>query len=487
MNMKRLAAVTAFLMIALTGTVLAAPVNTPEPEEKNIEYSGEYIAFDTIADYVANAYIDDSYAKEDIMAQGLSKLLENNEPLLVELLKSMLESMDDYSEFYTYDEYKEFQNQINNTFYGIGVTMKKGPNSDLVEITGFADSSDNAKNAGFRVGDEIYKVDGEDMTGRSTEYVRSKVVGEEGTTVEITVFRGKKELTFTVKRVAVTTATVTSAVLDGNIGYIQITSFNDATANEFFSALETMREQNVKKIMLDLRNNGGGLVDAAIDVAREIVPEGKIVDVKYRDNRYDVTYTSALKKEEFDFVLLVNEYTASASEILASAMQESGAAKLVGTTTYGKAVVQNIFPLQNGSVFKLTTGQYMTRNGNEINHIGLQPDEYVENVTAKVNMEDYTAFDMKTGQSLGSVHDNVKAAKEKLGLLGYYDGEIDNGFFDIKLKDALKTFQQANDMFSYGVLDVVTQEQLDNVFSELNIMTDYQFSKAYEMLGGKTE
>ena len=484
MNRKITAALLAALMLLTSGTAIAAPNKTKEDEK---QYSGEYTAFEQISEYISDAFIDDTYTTEDVMAQGLSKLLENNEPVLVELLKATLESMDDYSEFYTQEEYKEYQDQLNNTFYGIGITMQKKENNDYVEITGFTEGNDNAQNAGLRTGDLIYKVNGEDMTGLTTQAVRSKVVGEEGTTVDITVFRGNDELTFTVKRVAVSTATVSSAILDGNIGYIRITSFNFDTAGDFAYDLETMRENNVKKIILDLRDNGGGYVDAAIDVAEEIVPKGKIVDVKFRNKEYNATYTSQLEKKEFDFVLLVNEYTASASEILASAMQDSKAAQLVGTNTYGKAVIQNLYPLQNGSVFKLTTGQYITRNGREINKVGLQPDVYVENVTQNVDLDDYTPFDFETRNALGSSHPNVQAAKERLKLLGYYDGDTDSPLFDVKFKDALRTFQQVNDIFSYGVLDIPTQEVLDKVFSQVEIMTDYQFDKAYELLGGKTE
>ena len=413
MNRKITAALLAALMLLTSTAAIAAP----EDDEK--QYSGEYTAFEQISDYVSKAFIDDTYTTEDVMAQGLSKLLENNEPVLVDLLKATLESMDDYSEFYTAEEYKEYQDQLNNTFYGIGITMEKKEDSDYVEVTGFTEGNDNAQNAGLLVGDLIYKVDGEYMTGLTTRAVRDKVVGEEGTTVEITVLRGGEELTFPIKRVAVSNATVSSAILEGNIGYIRITSFTFDTAGDFVYNLETMRENNVKKIILDLRDNGGGYVDSAIDVAEEIVPKGKIVDVKFRNKEYDATYTSQLSKKEFDFVVLVNEYTASAAEILASAMQDSKAAKLVGTKTYGKAVIQNLYPLQNGSVFKLTAGQYITRNGREINKIGLEPDVYVENVTQNVDLDDYTPFDLTTRNALGSSHNNVKAAKElkAFGLL----------------------------------------------------------------------
>ena len=479
MELRKITAAVLSVVITASGTVFAAPATKTD----ETEYSGEYQAFEQIAEYVAERYIDDSYTKEEIMAQGLSDLLENNSPLLIELLKSTLESMDDYSEFYTAEEFKKFQNMINKTFYGIGITMRQD-GKDYVEITGFVEGNDNAEKAGFKVGDRIYKVDGTDVTGWKMDDVRAKVIGEEGTTVKITVLRDGKEIELTATRVAVNETTVYSGVLQGDVGYIQITSFNGETAEDFEESLDMMREENVEKIILDLRNNGGGLVSAAIDIGKKIVPKGKIIDVKYRQSEYNETYMSNLAKKEFDFVVLVNEHTASASEILASAMQDSGAGVLVGTTTFGKAVIQNTFPLTNGSMFKLTVGQYITRNGNEINHKGITPDTYVENVTSKIDTSAYTPFDFATRSALGMNNDNVRAAKEKLRMLGYYDGDAEKSIFDEELKESVRSFQQANDIFSYGVLDIPTQERIDELFSDIDVTSDEQLKTAYKMFGG---
>ena len=480
MNFRRITAALMSVVIMASGTVFAAGTAKKANET---EYSGEYMAFDQIAEYVSERYIDDSYTKEEIMAQGISKLLENNDPLLVALLKTTLESMDDYSEFYTAEEYREFQNMINRTFYGIGVTMRQD-GTDYVEITGFANGNDNAEKAGFKVGDKICKVNGTDVTGWKMQDVREMIIGEEGTTVRITVLRDEEEIELTATRVAINETTVSGGILEGNIGYIQIVSFGSDTSEEFEEVLETMREKNVEKIILDLRNNGGGVVSAATRIAQMIVPKGKIIDVKYRQSEYNETYTSNLAKKEFDFVVLVNEHTASASEILASAIQDSGAGKLVGTTTFGKAVIQNTYPLTNGSAFKLTVGQYITRNGNEINHKGLTPDTYVENVTSKIDTSKYTPFDYSTRSALGMSDDNVMAAKERLRVLGYYDGAVDSGVFDMELKNAVKTFQQANDIFSYGVLDIPTQERIEEIFSDIDVTSDEQLKTAYKMFGG---
>ncbi len=473
MNIKRITAAVLSAMMLTSSAVFA----------DNSEYSGEYQAFEQIAEYIAQRYIDDTVTKEEVMTQGLSRLLEGNDPLLIELLKSTLKSMDDYSEFYTAEEYMKFQQSMEKSFYGIGIIMQM-QDDGYVMITDFAEENGTAEKNGFKIGDKIYKVDGFDVTGLSMDEVRARVIGEENTTVKITVLRDGNEVELETTRVAVHENTVGSGVLEGNIGYMQIVTFNSQTSSQFRENLDFMRESGVKKIILDLRNNTGGLVNAAVEIAQEIVPKGKIIDVKYRQSEYNITYKSTLPKKEFEWIVLVNEHTASSSEILASAMQDSKAAKLVGTKTFGKAVIQNMFPLTNGSVFKLTVGEYVTRNGKKINHTGLTPDVEVENIISSIDTAGYSSFDFKTKVSFGAYSDNVKAAKERLKILGFYKGDASNKVFDGELKEAVSNFQKANDLFSYGVLDIATQVTIDEVFSDIEITTDEQLKKAYSMLGG---
>ena len=479
MKMKKLSAI--ILSISLLAgalTVSAAGMDIPEP------YSGEYINYDNIVEYISEHYIDD-YSKEEIVTKGLSDLLAGNDPLLIELLKATFESLDDYSEFYTEEEYKEYENALNHTFYGIGIQMKLGEDG-YVEITDFVEGTDNAQKAGFQIGDKFVKVNGVDVTGQSVSEVREKVIGEEGTTVNITVLRDGEEKELTATRVSVNAATVQRVILEGNIGYISVESFSMDTAKEFENALDFMRENKVTKIILDLRNNGGGLVPVAIQMAQDIVPKGKIIDVKYRDSKYNITYNSSLARKEFDFEVLVNEYTASAAEILASAIQDSKAGQLIGTQTFGKAVIQNSFMLQNGSAFKMTVGKYVTRNGKEINKVGLTPDVIVENEIHPLDTSSYTQFDYDTKASLGQKNDNVKAAKERLEVLGFYEGEI-NDIFDTELLEAVKAFQSASQTFSYGVLDAPTQLRLEEIISGFSVVDDIQLQTAYEMFGGNAD
>lgn len=479
MKMKKIAAIILALTISAPAA-MAAPAKTEEPE---IDYSGEYMAYETIADYISQLYIDE-YDKEYIMTQALSEFLRDDDETLVKLLKSMLESMDEYSEFFTAEEYRQFENTLSHTAYGIGIQIKENEDG-FFDIIDFADGNDNAKNAGIRVGDIVIAVDGVNVQGIGMDACREMIVGDEGTKVTVTLLRDGEEISITAKRgVTVNMGTVAASVYeDSNIGYIRIYSFGVDTSDEFADSLEFMREKKVKKIIIDLRGNGGGVMAEAIAIAQQIVPKGKIVEAKFRQARENATYNSTLGKKEFDFAVLVDGDTASASEILASAIQDSKAGKLVGTTTYGKAVIQNIYPLNNGGILKLTAGRYITRNGKEINKIGITPDKYVENEMSKFDSSKYTQFDYDTKVSLGQSHQNVAAAKERLTIMGVYSGEI-NELFDEEFSNTVKTFQSVNNIFSYGVLDAPTMAMIESIVSEYTLVSDLQFEEAYKMLGG---
>ena len=180
MKMKKIAAIILAVSMMSSASVFAAPEKTTEPK---IDYSGEYMAFDQIADYISRLYIDE-YSKDYIMAQGLSELLRGDDETLVQLLKNTLRSLDEYSEFYTAEEYKQFEDNLSHTEYGIGILMRENEDG-LFEVTDFAEGNDNAKNAGIEIGDIIIKVDGKDISGLGMAAVRGMVVGEDGSEVTI--------------------------------------------------------------------------------------------------------------------------------------------------------------------------------------------------------------------------------------------------------------------------------------------------------------
>lgn len=449
-----------------------------------IKAEGETGYFDAVLNYASNLYIDDDITSDDLKNKGLESVLEDNPELLNKMLKSSFELLDEYSEFYTADEYKEYFTQLNNIYCGIGAMIQKQEDRIIV-IKLFKNSG--AQKAGVAEGDEIIAINGEPVKDRALSEVSQNCMGEKGSTVDVTIKRNGTETTYTVIRDEVEQDTVDKAVLKGDIGYMVISNFADSTANQFAEALDYFEKNNVKNIILDLRNNPGGLLDQALAIANYIVPEGVILQAIYRQEENNQIYYSSLKNPKFKFAVLVNENTASASEVLSSAMQESGVGYLIGTTTYGKGVIQNIYPLLTGDAIKITTGHYLTRNGNDINGVGIEPDMYVQNPKEPVDLSKYSKFDYYTKWSLGMSGEGVRAGKERLSILGYYSGEI-NDVYDKDMEYAVYKFQDAAEGLSpYGVMDISTQNWIQEEFRKVEFEIDSQMNTAYEYFGGKAE
>lgn len=449
------------------------------------EYSKNYLNYEQLAKYIEEYYIDDTITAEEAMKGGISNYVDGDDERLSGLLKAMFQNLDPWSNFFTTSEYENFENQINKTFYGIGVQIAE--KDGYIEITGFSEENSLAERTGFKIGDRIVKVDGTDCVNKAISEVRGLIIGDLDTTVDVTVLRDGQEVEITATRTQVHTATATSTILPNNTGYLRIISFGDTTALEVGEILDNYVAQGVKKVILDLRNNGGGQLGSAVTIAKMLVPKGKIVDVVYRNSENNTSYYSDRTTKDFDLVTLVNGNTASAAEILSSAIQDSNAGKLVGENTYGKAVIQQVFPLINQNYFKLTIGEYKTRNGKSINYIGLQPDEYVTNIYHPIDATQYESFDFTTKSALGTFDKNTLAAKQRLSLLGYYNGSADNKVYTAELRNAVKKFQSENGLASTGVLDIPTQVKLEKEFETLKIEEDIQLETAYEMLGGNKE
>ena len=293
------------------------------------------------------------------------------------IYKGLFESLEDvYSCYYTPEEYKMLAEQTQGVYYGIGAYVSQDVETGICAISGVIKNSP-AEAAGLMEGDLIYKVDGEDMSGLDIDEVVSHIRGEEGTEVALTLVRNGEEIEVKLKRGRVDTPTVESEMLDDGIGYLQITEFDDVTVNQFTENFEELKGQGMKGLIIDLRGNPGGSVTSVCAVAEQLLPKGLIFYMEDKDGN-----KTEYKCEGADFdlpmVVLVNEYSASAAEILSGAIKDSGIGKLVGKTTFGKGIVQDVIPLRDGSAIKLTVANYYTRGGNDIHLKGIEPDIEVE-------------------------------------------------------------------------------------------------------------
>ena len=296
----------------------------------------------------------------------------DQEKLILGAEKGLIQSLGDpYSEYYTKEEFNLLKEQTQGSFVGIGIYMSGNDEDNVVVKSVIKDYP--AEKSGLKSGDIILKVDGEEVKYSQSSLGASKIKGKAGTSVVLTIKRGNKQFDVTVKREEIVVASVKSEVKDDNIGYVQITSFDKNTYKEFKQAVSSLQKKNVKSLIIDLRDNPGGLLDVCVDIADYLLGEGTIVYTK--DNNGDTQYyKSDEKKVDLPIVVLINENSASASEILTAAIVDNKAGIAVGTTSYGKGLVQSVREFNDGTGYKLTTAQYYTPNGNYINKQGIKPN-----------------------------------------------------------------------------------------------------------------
>ena len=294
--------------------------------------------------------------------------------------KGLLESLDDpYSVYYTHDELVQLQQQTEGIYYGIGAYISQDNEMGYVRVSKIIKNTP-AEASGLQQDDYIYKVDGEDMQGKDSSYVVSKIKGEAGTKVTITVVRegATDPIDIEVERQKIESPTVEYQMLDNDMAYIQITEFDLVTTEQFEETYKQAQADGMKGLILDLRSNPGGNLSTVCDIARMILPKGLIVYTEDKYGKREEYTCDGANQIKVPLVVLTNGYSASASEILAGAVKDYGIGTLVGTTTYGKGIVQKVINLSDGSAVKLSVSNYFTPNGNNIHKIGIDPDVEVE-------------------------------------------------------------------------------------------------------------
>ena len=281
---------------------------------------------------------------------------------------------DEYTEYIPADEMKEYTESIMGNFVGIGIYMIKNTEKNLVQVLSPIRESP-AEKAGIKAGDLITKVNGVSYTADQMTEMSNTIKGEEGSNVTIEVLRGEQTLTFEVTRAKVNTNPIYSEKLENNIGYLEITSFDEGVAEDFKSKYLALKEQGIKGLVIDLRDNGGGLVDEALKIVDYIVPKNQTTLITVdKGGKEEVSKSKEDRLIEEPVVVLVNSSSASASEIMAGALKDLECATIVGTKTYGKGVIQQLLTLSNGAGLKITVEEYYTPNKTKINKVGIKPD-----------------------------------------------------------------------------------------------------------------
>ena len=294
-------------------------------------------------------------------------------------IKGYIEGLDDpYTEYISKEDMDSYLDDTMGNFVGIGIYMIKNTKYDKIQVLSTIKGSP-AEEAGIQSGDLILSVDGIEYKADDMTAVSNKIKGEEGTKVTIELLRGSENIKYELTRSKVKVNQVEGKVISNDIGYIKFTSFDETTAEDFKKQYQELAKKNIKSLIIDLRNNGGGIVDKALEIADYIADKDSVLLYEVdKNNKETVRKAKTDPIINMPIVILTNENTASASEILAGALKDLGKAKTVGTTTYGKGVIQQILKLNDGSGLKITIEEYQTPNKNKINKVGIEPDEKVE-------------------------------------------------------------------------------------------------------------
>lgn len=301
----------------------------------------------------------------------------NEENMIETAIKGYVAGVDDeYTEYLMKDEYEELLFSVTGDFIGIGIYMTQDSEGNIIVIMPMENSP--ALEAGLKSGDIIQKINGEECKGMDLNLVSTKVKGEEGTEVELEILRDNETLTKKIVRRDVEIQTSASKILDGNIGYIELTTFDENCTERIKGYLNDFQSKNVKSVILDLRNNTGGMVSEAISLSGLFIPENNIIMRSYdKQNEEKIIKSDNKQPINMKVIVLVNEYSASATEIVAAALKDNNVATIVGTNTFGKGVMQEVIPLFEGGL-KVTIEEFKTPNGDIINKKGIEPNEVIE-------------------------------------------------------------------------------------------------------------
>ena len=297
------------------------------------------------------------------------------------IYKGMMAGLGDvYTNYYTPEEYASFMESSNGSYSGIGAMLSQDYNTGIITVVKVFEGSPAAE-AGVQPDDILYKVKGEEVTGMDLNLVVSDLKGEEGTDVEASFMRGTDVLDLTLTRRSIEVPTVEYRLITDKIGYISISEFDDVTDDQFIAALDDLNSQGMENLIIDLRDNGGGLVDVTCNILDQLLPEGLIVYTEDKNGERQEEYSDAEHYFDGKMAVLVNGNSASASEIFAGAIKDYGVGTLIGTQTFGKGIVQSLFPLSDGSAIKITVSRYYTPAGNNIHGVGITPNIILERDT----------------------------------------------------------------------------------------------------------
>lgn len=415
----------------------------------------------------------------DILEKGYYKDVETDK-LVEGAIKGMVESLEDpYSVYMDVEEAESFNDSISSSFEGIGAEVQES-NGSIMIVSPIKGSP--AEEVGLKPKDVILKVDDKSVEGLSVNEAVLKIRGEKGTKVNLVVNRaGAGELTFTITRDTIPLETVYYEVIDNNIGKIQITKFSESTNNELTKALTELQDKKVKGLIIDLRQNPGGLMDQALAMTDLFLPKGKtILQVENNNGDKEVYKSENEAATDLPITVLIDGGTASAGEIMAAALNQSAGVPLVGEKTFGKGTVQTAQQFKDNSSVKFTTAKWLTPDGTWIHEKGIEPQ-------IKAALPDYAKLPFINPENvlkIGDASTEVNTAQQMLKVLGHDEME-GNDYFDAEMEKAVKDFQKQHDLKVDGKITADTTIKLMEQISTKLQENDTQLDKAISILKEK--
>lgn len=394
-------------------------------------------------------------------------------------IKGGLEALGDpHTNYYSPEDYQGFLDSLNGSFSGIGAYLEQ--DAQYVVIASPIKNTPAAK-AGLKAGDRLLEADGVSLVGATTEKAVSLIRGNAGTSVTLKIERPSESRTFTVTimREQINIPEVDSKMLDNKVGYIELSSFGDDAVKDFYAALNGLKAEGAQALVLDLRNNGGGYLDAAVSIGSAFVPKDEVIVWEVLKGGEKKALRSTGQNASLPVIVLVNKGSASASEILAGAIQDYGGT-LVGTTTYGKGTVQQILSLKGGDGMKVTIAEYLTPKERHVHGIGLTPNHVLE---VDPDSDRRKPLALSRTLRLGMSGDDVKALQERLADLGY-PNEANGTYWGLTAK-AVQDFARKNELTAEGEVDLGFVEVLNTQLAKLQKEStgkDLQLEKAVELI-----
>ncbi len=414
--------------------------------------------------------------------RALEYMLKNNDTNIDNVIKAMFKGMDDYSTYFTKEEFAAFSDTVNASLCGIGVSCVMGKNgAEVLEVIAHSP----AEKAGIKKYDTLVSADGVSLSGLTLNQAVTYIKGDAGTLVKIGVSRyGESEtIYFDIVRAYVEISPVTWKKIDDETAYLRIDTLtlnSDVFVREALSEIDKM---GITKIILDLRDNSGGYLEATVNICDMLLPEGVVGYVDYKDPEKLETFYSKNKNPKYRLAVLINGNTASGAEFLSGGIQDTKVGVLFGEQSFGKGTVQNTIPLSNGGAIKITTAKYFTAGKQDVAKNHINPDFPVENSYKKINEENFEAINFDEEITIGSKGKSVLAIEQRLSALGYME-EADEEFTE-ETMDAVRTFKAANNMGSDPVVNFDFIAFINNLeYDEIYYTVDRQFDAAYNYLKG---